>query len=186
MVVSMRHTNSMWGYYHEKWKDFLNIKDVCVIWGGNIQSEIYKFIKFNSASWTCRVEFPDRKLQSKFNDSCLSNNHILSDDAGINKEIMRIRKGDQIYIKGYLVEYSHSDGEFRRKTSTSRTDRDCEVIYVTELKNLKRANPAWNLLNTYAKYMAAGSLILLFLSLFKSVRGNRKKAVNRNTKGFKA
>ena len=42
MIVSYNNSSNWLDYYHKKWEDFLNMKDVCVIWGGNIETEIIK------------------------------------------------------------------------------------------------------------------------------------------------
>jgi len=169
LIVSYHHSKSWLDYYHGRWKDFINIKDICVIWGDNIKTEVYKQMKFKSGSWTCYSEFKsgvDWRMYSKFKNSCGSNNHLLSDKEAINKAVMSAKKGDQIYLKGYLVEYSHSDGAWRRGTSISRTDNKCETIFVTDFQILKKANPLWHSIYTNTKYSIIGCLVLLIIFFF--------------------
>jgi len=63
---------------------------------------------------------------------------------------METSVGDQIYFKGYLAEYAHSNRTFTRGTSTSRTDTGngaCETVYVEDYQILRQANRAgdWHL-----------------------------------------
>ena len=97
LIISQHYSKGWFDYYHKEWDDFLNIKDLCVIWGDNIKSEIYKKMKFKSGSYTCYSEFRARTNSSdwsQFNHSCLSNNHLLSDNKKIDKIIMKAEKGD--------------------------------------------------------------------------------------------
>jgi len=173
LVVSYHHSKSWLDYYHKRWKDFINIKDICVIWGSNIESEVYKEMKFKSGSWTCYAEFKHgtgQEVWSKYKSSCLSNNHLLSDNEEINETLMKAETGDQIYLKGYLVEYSNNDDESRygvRRSSTTRTDNKCESIYLTDFQILEKANPFWHSVYSFTKYLIIGCLILLMIIFFK-------------------
>ena len=172
LIVSYHHSKSWLDYYHEKWNDFINVKDICVIWGDNIKTEIYKAMEFKSGSWTCYSEFKpgtSYEVWSKIRRDNLSNNHLLTSEESLNKTIMDAKKGDQIYLKGYLVEYSHSNGSFRRGTSITRNDRGngaCETIYVTDFQILKEANLVWRLIYSFAKYLIIIYVILSFIFFF--------------------
>lgn len=68
-----------------------------------------------------------------------SNNHLIASDVIAERQIKKIKAGDHIRIKGYLVDCSGTkpDGSyFTWNSSTSRTDTGngaCEVIYVTDV-----------------------------------------------------
>ncbi len=179
LVVSYHHTKNWWDYYHKEWKDFINIKDICVLWGDNIKTEVYKQMKFKSGSWTCYNEFKrntDREVWSKFKNNSGSNNHILSDDETINETIMNAKRGDQIYLKGYLVNYSHGEG-FQRGTSTTRDDTGngaCETIYVTDFQILKKANPLWRSIYFFSKYSAIACFVILLIFFFLPLRRSNR------------
>jgi len=129
-------------------------------------------MKFRSGSWTCYPEFKPKtpyRIQSYFKNDSLSNNHLLAGEEEINKAIMEAKTGDQIYLKGYLIEYSHSNGGFLRRSSTSRTDNRCETIYVTDFQILKKANPQWRSIYTITKYSIISCLILLLILFFVEV-----------------
>lgn len=180
MITTYNRSTSWFDYYHEKWKDFLNVKDLCVIWGDNIRTEVYKSMKFKSGSFTCYAKFKSNTTQdiwSKFRNDNLSNNHLLTDNEEINEMIMKAEKGDQVYIKGYLVSYSHSNGSFYRGSSISRTDKGdkaCETIYVTDFKILKKANSLWHSVYSFFGYLIIICLVLLFISFLYSVTATRK------------
>ncbi len=40
-------------WHHDKWRDFLNTRDLCVIWGDNLSSGVYQRMSFENDSWTC-------------------------------------------------------------------------------------------------------------------------------------
>jgi hypothetical protein len=169
MVVSYFDANSWLDYFHKDWGDFLNIKDLCVIWGENARSGVYEKMKFKTQSWACFYQWPDRVTGSRFRGNQLSNNHLLSDDSEINQKIMKVKKGDQVYIKGFLASYSHSNGEFKRGTSTTREDQGngaCETIYVTDFQVLKKANQGWWLVYKTSQYLIVACLLFLVISFF--------------------
>ncbi len=165
LVVSQHDTAAWWDYYHKKWSDTLNIKDLCVIWGGNIRPEVYPRMKFHNGSWTCYVSVrPGTGEQdwAKFRMDSLSNNHLLSDDPDTNRIIRSVRKGDQVYLRGYLSQYFHSEGAFSRGTSITRDDTGggaCETIYITDFEILKRANNFWWFIHSLSKYMIVLAVI---------------------------
>ena len=173
MVVSYHHSASWWDCYHRlRWKDFINQKDIAVIWGKNIATEVYKDMRFKSTTWTCYYQWPNSEVRSRFTENCLSNNHLLSNDKEIEKQLMAAERSDQIYLKGYLATYSHGRGEgsFQRGTSTTRLDRGqgaCETIYLTDFKILKRSSPLWRDIKTYAKYSIIICLVFLMVLFFK-------------------
>ena len=170
LVVSNHDCGAWWDiYHHGQWKDFINVKDLCVLWGGNLKGELYKEMRFTSDSWTCTYYWPNEDVGSRFNHTCLSNNHLLSYDESITRALQDTENGDQIYLSGYLAEYTHSRGEFYRGTSTTRGDTGngaCETIYVEEYKILRRAHPFWRMVFTVSRYVILGSLLLLVIRFF--------------------
>jgi hypothetical protein len=128
-------------------------------------------MRFTSDSWTCTYYWPNHEVGSRFNHTCLSNNHLLSHDESVTKSLLKTSPGDQIYLSGYLAEYSHSNGDFHRGTSTKRTDTGngaCETIYVEEYEILKTGNPFWRMTFTISKYVILLSLLLMIIRFFRS------------------
>ena len=171
LVVSPFNTATWWNYYHPDWRDFLNIKDLCVIWGNNLKNDAYQKMRFNSLSFECHWSCFSQDDCARFDRHAISNNHLLSANKEVSELIMSVKKGDQIYLGGYLAEYSHSNGEFHRGTSTSREDEGshaCETVYVKKIRILKRANPQWHLCRRIAKYAVFAFIILLLITHFKA------------------
>jgi hypothetical protein len=182
LVVSGHNSKSWLDYYHEKWEDFINLKDVCVIWGENIQTGVYQELKFKNGSYTCYMDFKSgvdkNAVYQKFKNEALSNNHLLSADEPINKKIMSAREGDQIYFKGYLVRYSHDD--FQRGSSVTRADAGngaCETIYLTDFRIIKGVNIFWRIVYSCAKYLTIILIIILLILLLKGGDFKRESVI---------
>jgi len=172
LIVSGHNSKNWLDYYHEKWEDFINLKDVCVVWGENIETGAYWDLKFKNGSFTCYIDFKSgvdkNAAYQKFKNEALSNNHLLSVDESINKKIMKAQEGDQIYLKGYLVRYAHDD--FQRGSSITRNDAGngaCETIYLTDFKIIKEANAFWRVAFFITRYLIIVSIIILLVLLFR-------------------
>ncbi len=170
MVASYHHSSSWEDYYHEKWDDFINSVDMALMWADNIKSGIYKKMSFKSGSWTAYTTLRPGVACSeyaKFKADCFSNNHLLSDDPGICRLIKKAQKGDQIYLKGYLVRYAKSGTSGWRTSSISRNDTSCEIVYLTDFKILKEANSGWRMLFNTFKYITLAVLVAWFAVYYK-------------------
>ncbi len=166
LVVSQHRSDSIFDLQHRRWQDYLNIKDLCVVWGKNIESGVYRKMKFWNRDFTCMCKFPDRETARLFSASHLSNNHLLCADKKLSRRILDARPGDQIHLKGFLAEYSQPANQFSRGTSTVRDDTGngaCETVFVTEFSILQRSNPIWRIINPLALLAAIAYLIALLL-----------------------
>lgn len=165
LVVSTRDLEHTW-YNIAYDQDPMNIKDVCVLWGGNLASHDFQSVEFHSGLWTCYARYQGALY---FDDKAISNNHILPDDLYVARVLSQVGIGDQIYLKGYLVDY-HVDGrEGLRKTSTTREDTGngaCEVIYLKEIRILKDANQIQYFTIILGKGLIVLSVLLLGFELF--------------------
>ncbi|MCR4650877.1 MAG: hypothetical protein K5662_03890 [Lachnospiraceae bacterium] len=71
-----------------------------------------------------------------------SNNHVIAADTDVRSTIAKIRRGDHVHLKGYLISLKGVSSEGNTYTwvsSTSRTDSGahaCEVFYVTDARIL--------------------------------------------------
>ena len=111
-------------------------------------------VDFKSGPWTCYFKYP-RGVQ--FHHDGLGNNHLITDNPVIRRTLDQTRVGDQIHLKGLLVNYQMDDWQgFWRRTSTRRDDNDCEVVYLEELQVLRRGTPGW-----YALYRLGWITLLL-------------------------
>jgi hypothetical protein len=161
MVVSYHDAASFVDISHKLWNDFINVKDICVIWGKNVGTGVYRRMTFRNRDFTCFYRYPDRETGRLFTENCLSNNHMLPADPIVEAAVLNARKGDQVHFKGWLVSYGQKGAPYSRGSSTVRTDRGngaCEVVYVTEFEILREANAGWRALYKL-------SLVLIGLSL---------------------
>jgi len=180
MVVSYHESDVWWDiYHHGSWQDFINVKDLCVVWGQNLETEVYREMTYDSNNWTCFYMTDNHSSAASFRSDQLSNNHLLSDSKEIQKLIMSADIGDQIHLKGQLANYANPENNFRRGTSVTRNDTGngaCETIYVEDFEIVKKNNPGWRTAYLAAKVMIASSVVLLVLNfLFGDVTGFIKK-----------
>ncbi|MCG6971191.1 MAG: hypothetical protein LJE85_15595 [Gammaproteobacteria bacterium] len=157
VVVSYHDADVLWDiWHHGKWQDFINLRDLCVIWGSNVQTGVYLDMEFSNDSWTCWAYWPDRATGERFSPSELSNNHLLADKPLVKQALMSAEPGDHIRLKGVLASYRNPVNNFFRDTSTVRTDTGngaCETIYVKQFEILKKANPRIRALYGIAKWL---------------------------------
>ncbi|MGZ8227947.1 MAG: hypothetical protein ACXWT3_15130, partial [Methylococcaceae bacterium] len=149
-------------WHHKRWKDFINLRDLCVIWGENVATGVYQNMQFSNDSWTCWASRPDRETGELFNMTALSNNHLLTDDEAVKTALMAAEPGDHIRLRGVLAEYSNTAANFQRGTSTVRTDTGngaCETIYLDEFEIISKANPKPRRLFELAKWLTIISAI---------------------------
>ncbi len=167
LVVSQHRSDSLMDISHRRWRDYLNIKDLCVVWGRNIRSGVYRRMKFWNRDFTCMCSFPGQEIAALFSGRHLSNNHILCVDKEMSRLILSVRPGDQIFFKGYLANYSQPANQFSRGTSTVRDDTGngaCETVFVTDFKILRRANPVWRAVKPLAFFGVVAFLTALLLA----------------------
>ncbi|MCL2076410.1 MAG: hypothetical protein FWH15_08270 [Betaproteobacteria bacterium] len=170
LVVSMHHSDSWWDSFHRNTGDFLNVVDLCVVWGkSNALSGLYEKLSFSSGQFTCYYKTSDRETWERFVNEEISNNHILATDYAIKRRIKDVRVGDQIHFRGYLAEYSNSKGMYR-STSTARTDTGpgaCETVFIETFEVLRRGPRLWlNLRRTGVALILASILfVLVFVCL---------------------
>ena len=170
VVVSYHDPAELGDIYHYKqWKDFLNLKDLCVVWGNNVTSGVYNDMKFDSNTWTCWMYWPDSATRDRFDTTALSNNHILSADEAVNRAVMSAEVGDHIRFKGVLAAYENPASNFKRGTSIVRTDTGngaCETIYLDEFKIIRKANAGLRNLYDMAFWVSVFSLTGFLVTFF--------------------
>lgn len=172
LVVSHNNINKWYNVYHDK--NSVNIKDLCVVWGKNIETGIYEKVSYKSGEWTCYYQYGSDAV-GIFNNYQLSNNHLLSDNEEVREKIREARIGDQIYFKGMLAAYGEKSipEKYFRSSSMSRKDQgnnSCETVFVNDFKILKKGL-AWqyNLKNWSIKIFL-GLIILKILLFFAEHR----------------
>jgi len=125
--------------------------DLCLVWGGNLKRQVHRepSVRF---SQDCRFCFARWSGNVKFDIEELSNNHVVVDKPAMEKQLKRIMIGDQIRLRGQLVNVEgrqlgaggrYDSDRVTWQSSTTRTDTGggaCEVIYVEEVTVLRAAN----------------------------------------------
>lgn len=164
VVVSLHDSDVFWDIYHTKdWQDFINIRDLCVVWGKNIASDAFRAMHYKNTTWTCWIATDNQQAAQAFTWNQLSNNHLLSHVEYVQRAIKSAEIGDQIYLRGQLAHYAHGGG-FQRGTSITRNDTGngaCETIHVEDFQIVRKANTGWQL--TYRLAFAATAISLLGL-----------------------
>ena len=134
----------------DKYTSLLPI-DLGLIWGSNVAGKVYqdKRIKFKQDSRWCWVWWNGDAI---FNLDEFSNNHLLTKDKDLSVKAKKVNRGDQITIKGKLVNIKATpleDNEISGQntitwmSSTTRKDDGagaCEIIYVEDIEVLKKGN----------------------------------------------
>jgi hypothetical protein len=169
VVVSYHDADSFSDiWHHRRWKDFLNVRDLCVIWGANVSNGVYQDMTFDNDSWTCWAYWPNAQTGANFQMTQLSNNHLLVGDEYIKEELMSAEPGDHIRISGQLASYENPANNFKRGSSTRRDDRGngaCETIYVESFEIVSKANVRWRGIYTFSVW-SLGFFLTAFLILF--------------------
>ena len=83
--------------------------------------------------------------------------------------IRKVEIGDQIHMKGMLVNYAWaSQPNWKRNTSTTRKDggrRACEVVFVDEFEILEASNATANTMFSISAWLLLLSIILKIASI---------------------
>lgn len=166
VVVSLHHSDSWWDYAHAEWGDHINLMDVCLAWGDNVAKDTYRQIQFSNSQWECHFETRSSAAWQAFRQDQVSNNHLLTDVRSLGHALAGIHVGDQIRLRGYLVNYTiYRDGvaQGTRVSSDTRTDTGpgaCEVMFVESMEILSSYDRNWRRLRTFALFGLAASLVL--------------------------
>ena len=96
MVVSHNDISAWWNIYQSEKN--VDLKDLCVIWGGNLKDKWYQKAEFWSEAWSCHVKMHDQETFESYEATELSNNHLLSDSESIWDKVRDVHIGDQIHL----------------------------------------------------------------------------------------
>ena len=140
-LVVTHNDPSGWGdIYHDD--SSVDFRDLCLMWGANLNSVIFDNFEFWSEPWTCNARTYSEAAVQAFDQSALGNNHLLSADDAVRRTINSVRIGDQIHLTGLLINYYPPGmSEYGRRSSLTRDDTGngaCEVLYVKSAEILKR------------------------------------------------
>ena len=148
LVVSKRvHQADYKGSLHGLSEDYLNVADLCVVWGENANPDILKHFKFSNGQFTCNYHTRHNQAWQAFNPNQLSNNHVLATHEPVRKILSEAEIGDQIMIEGYSADYTNPKG-YKRQTSVVRTDTGngaCETIWVEKASIIGTMQSPWRI-----------------------------------------
>ena len=130
-----------WGdiYHDDASVDF---RDLCLLWGTNLSPAVFNNFEFWSEPWTCNARTQSTAAFQVFDQRALGNNHLLSADEEVRHTINSAQIGDQIHLKGQLINYYPPGlSQYGRRSSLTRDDTGngaCEVVFVRSAEILKR------------------------------------------------
>lgn len=122
-------------YYMRKEGD-LSPVDLALGWGVMSDQSVLDQIDISQSSrwYRTRYELPPPVPEQQIISSS-SNMHMIPSRKDIARSLKKLREGDIITLRGYLVDVDHDSGWYWR-TSMSRTDTGsgaCEIVYVESL-----------------------------------------------------
>lgn len=176
------HTFSYDTWYSIDKKDKVIPIDLCIIWGDNVRSGVFK-------DWNSRFSQDQRFCwwhgsQPIKNDQ-ISNNHLVVKSDEFEKKLNNLQVGDQIRLVGKLVDIKatplksgegYANGVTTFTTSTIRQDTGagaCEVIYLEDIQVLHKD---YGPLEQARKTAINGLLVVIILRvLIKILFEYRKK-----------
>jgi hypothetical protein len=150
--------------------------DVCMIWGANIRSGIYKAkdAKFTQDFRFCLFSYGGN---IPILNEGISNNHFVISNEKLEKLAKAINAGDQVRIRGKLANVEarpltsaekYEPDNLIWNTSITRADIGagaCETIYVESIEILKKGNPISNFLFTASIYSMLAIILIGVLSM---------------------
>lgn len=162
MVVSHNDIHGIADAYHDD--DSVDTRDLCVIWGPNLEQDDYLRITFENTSTWCHWSW--RSDDIRFSPQAISNNHLVTDSDALRASLETVHVGDQVHFSGMLVNYRDlRHPEYWRPSSTSRSDSGagaCEVVFFEDFQVLKpHASVAWRV-RAAMPWVTAALLALVF------------------------
>jgi hypothetical protein len=110
--------------------------DLALGWGGMSDSAILEKLSISQGTRWWRWYSSDPPLARGEIEGSAANMHIIPADDAVAAALDRVREGDIVALRGYLVEAVRDDG-WRWRSSLSRSDTGsgaCELIWVEDLR----------------------------------------------------
>jgi hypothetical protein len=162
MVVSFRQHDGK-SEMHSQTNDHLNVADLCVVWGQTAASPYLSDISFWNGIFTCNFQTRSQTAWESIRPQQISNNHLITNDDFLRRQIGKVTIGDQIRVRGWLSAYG--TGGNRRGTSITREDTGdgaCETIFVNDFQITRRARNPWRTALYSSLAVLALSLVVYF------------------------
>lgn len=163
LVVAVHDSETWWDYAHKEWNDYLNVVDLCVVWGDNVRNGSYQSVSFSHSQWECLYSWTAAGLP--FDITAVSNNHLITIEPAVARRLRQVRIGDQVRFRGYLADYTtYKDGAptGTRVSSTVRNDTGngaCEVVYIEDFEILKAGDGTWRTLGKIGIFVFFASIV---------------------------
>lgn len=162
LVVTRNDISAFDDIYHDE--NSVDVVDVCLVWGGNLDAELLGKIAFWSEPWSCNFQTNDGQAFRQFSGDQLSNTHLLPASDSVAHTLRSIRRGDRVRLIGQLVNYYPQGEEWRRRnSSTIRTDTGngaCEVMHVSSANVLSRGTANAYSIWSIGRFLAGAALLL--------------------------
>jgi len=121
MVVSSHYAGSITDFAHDAWKDYLTSRTSASS-SPEPGDRRLPLRELPQPGLHLLLQLPGPRRRELFSGAHIANNHLITSDPVLVRAIKRARRGDQVRIKGWLVNYRHEGSPYGRSTSTVRTD----------------------------------------------------------------
>jgi hypothetical protein len=177
LVMSQNDVESFADIYHDS--SSVDTKDLCLLWGRSLESEDFHRVRVTSGPFTCYFRYPQG---IRFEPHDLGNHHLITADDELRKRLETVHTGDQVRMRGLLVDYQMDDwGERWRETSTVRKDQGCEVVFVEDFEVVRPGAPLWHRLYRGSWWSIGALPVLWILSLWLGFPARAPGAANENS-----
>lgn len=171
LIVSQHRSDSPLDLMHSRTGDYLNSRDFCTVWGETLKSGLYRKLKFWSGDWTCYFQATNYEDNKRMRLNEVANNHVLARDPKVRSQLEHLEKGDEVRIKGLLVDYD-VDGQPFRKTSLSRDDTEngaCETILVESVEVLASHNRTFIIAGMLGSWLTVAGVLSIIGLMIQTV-----------------
>ena len=123
---------------HYFWGDEAKLSpvDLALGWGPMSDGDILKDISVSQGNRWYFYKYKTPPIPNNEIISHSANMHMIPSDEEVEKKLKKVRKGDVVEIKGFLVNLTKPDG-WRWNSSQSRTDTghgSCELVWINEIE----------------------------------------------------
>ena len=131
-VLSKKRYN--WGRESE-----LSPLDLALGWGAMSDENVLDHFSISQGGRWYRWRYSELPIPKHEVIYSSANMHMIPADKHVKKQLKKVREGEVLRLKGYLVEANGHDG-WRWRSSLSREDAGdgaCEIVYVEEVEIVK-------------------------------------------------
>lgn len=169
-------TNSKWREMFALVGEATDTPDLGMVWGENLTSGDINKVDFWSGDFTL---FWQHGSGVRFYPDAAGNTHVLAATPEVYSTVTGLRRGDQVRLRGCLVNYYRTDWGARwRKSSLTRDDvgpTACEVMFVEQVEVIERGTPLWYFLYSASFWTLLLSLVGMAGVFVRSVTKPRPK-----------